>query len=130
MIIQTTNGPIDAAELDAEPVLVDDEKWFASGTLYRFKGTRDKAAFVGISFDKVEPAEASPPDGLILIEENGARSTVPVAGLEKKIVKRDTPDFYQCGVQYRRPGSDVVIHESAVASPKKLPAMGAQQGGF
>jgi hypothetical protein len=128
MELETTRGPVDEADLLAEPVLVDDEKWYARGTLYRFPDG-EKAAFSGVSFDKKNPFADAQTEGEIEIEENGVRLMVDAATLERKVVVSvDDEREFTCAVEYRRQGSDVIVKRSVAVQLKTVPGLDAEQG--
>lgn len=66
--------------------------------------------------------------GAVLVEIDGVRSERPEAELVKTLSERDTPTNYECAVEYRLPGSDVIVHRSAHVHAKQGMAMQMSQG--
>jgi ribulose-5-phosphate 4-epimerase/fuculose-1-phosphate aldolase len=120
---------MDDSLLEQERVVVDDEQRYAQDIVYRLKETGEVVCRMrGYTFEKVNPFAADVEE--ILIEEEGVRSTELTSSLLKQLVVVDNDREYSCAVEYRRPGSDVIVHRSAATSLKAFPAMQSAQGGF
>jgi hypothetical protein len=120
MQIETSKGTFDEAELDCEVVPHEAPDVFSFEHRYRLRGSDEViAVYRREEFKKVNAFAAPPADGMILIERDGVRSTVPIATLERTLGQRDNDVEFSSWVEYRDPGSDVIVHRSAFTRLKK-----------
>ena len=127
--IQTTRGEVEETLLDKFVYPVDDAKHWGSVVEYCFKDDGSSAAKFLSGFAKVNPFEADPPGGVIDIEEDGQRAVASVTAFEKNLVVVDNDHEFSCAVEYRRPGSTVIVHRSADVKLKRPTAEGVSAMG-
>lgn len=86
------------------------------------------ARFEFVSFSKANVFADYPGTPEILIEEDGERSTVDVATLEKKLGADDGPQAWVPWVEFRRPGEDKILHRTCHPHIKRGLQLGGAQG--
>lgn len=134
-MIKTSQGPMDEAQMERTDGVIDDETRFCPWTEFRVPGTTEAYRREG-GFAKVNAFAGAPVAGPIPIDEQDGSGiqNAEASDLERRIGTIDNDNEFTSWVEYRRPGSDKVVHRSVDVKAKKMPATapsgaGAVNGG-
>lgn len=130
-MIDTQVGPRDPSTLVRDEVYEDTPDEFALHVRYYARETmqmvrHEKAVII----DKHGPHPFMDYPGAdeILTEYNGVRETVPVASLEKKLGADDSDNAFVPWVEFRKPGTDDIVHRNIHIFIKRGLSAGVEQG--
>jgi len=113
-MIQTTHGPMDEADLVRSDGVDDDPERFVLWTEYALPGG-EVVCRTESGFAKTALTSSADASGMVPTDEQDGRGIVmvPESELDKVSGANDGPESYEAWIEYRRPGSDKVIHRSA-----------------
>jgi hypothetical protein len=112
MVIETTKGPVDDAELEVERVEIDDAQAFGYELRYRQPGSPGVVCVMRqVKIWKFDP----------LTEVTTARGIMKLADLDVTTGFVDNADEYTRWIEYRPKGETEIVSRSAHVSLKRTP---------
>lgn len=122
-----TRQELEASAVSKHSGFTDDAEKYQAWTEYAMPGG-ETVRVLDSGFEKRNSfADAA---GNVLVEIDGVRSEMPESALTKSLAENDTHNTYEVAVEYRLPGSDVVVHRSAHVFVKRGLASQVLQGAF
>jgi hypothetical protein len=122
MLVETTKGTFDEADLSVEVVPHDTAELFAFDRRYYACGSNEVIAiYRDVKFHKVNPFAETPE----FVQTEGG--LVASTTLEKTLGRVDDANEFSCWVEYRLLGK--IVHRSADVKLKKVPEPTQSQAG-
>jgi hypothetical protein len=119
MNLQTNRGEVDTADLVSTSGVEDSDRYYGPWLEYRFPDGELAARLEARDAAKGGFLKLNPFDPQINCLIDGQPAMRRESELVKAIGQVDNAQEYSCWVEYRLPGSDVIVHRSADVKLKK-----------